>query len=78
MTDKFPFTPAPVVTVDQAVAAAFETPDPKAVIAQVEAARRALSAARCERLPSLDVSGDYQVIGPNPASSHGAFNVTVR
>jgi len=77
LTDKFPFTPAPVVTVDQAVAAAFETrADLKAAIAQVEAARRALSAARSERLPSLGVSGDYQVIGPNPASSHGAFNVT--
>jgi outer membrane protein TolC len=41
----------------------------------VEAAAKALSAARAERLPSVAVSGDYQVIGTNPAQSHGAFAV---
>jgi outer membrane protein TolC len=34
-----------------------------------------VSAARAERLPSVAVSGDYQVIGTNPAQSHGAFTV---
>jgi outer membrane protein TolC len=41
----------------------------------VDAAAKALSAARAERLPSVAVSGDYQVIGTNPAQSHGAFTV---
>ncbi len=35
--------------------------------------RRRCSAARAERLPSVAVSGDYEVIGTNPAQSHGAF-----
>ena len=41
----------------------------------MEAAAKALSAARAERLPSAAVSGDYEVIGTNPAQSHGAFTV---
>ena len=74
LTDSFPFTPAPVGSVDDAVARAErQRADLKAAQAQVEAAARALSAARAERLPSLAVSGDYEVIGTNPAQSHGAF-----
>jgi outer membrane protein TolC len=43
---------------------------------QVQAAQKTIAAARAERLPSLSVSGDYEVIGTNPAESHGAFAVT--
>jgi outer membrane protein TolC len=50
--------------------------DLQAYEAQVKAAERALSAARAERLPSATVNGDYGVIGPNPASTHGVFAVT--
>ena len=49
--------------------------DLKAAQAQVEAATRALAAARAERVPSASVSGYYEAIGTNPAESHGAFNV---
>jgi outer membrane protein TolC len=48
----------------------------KAAQAQVEAAEKALAAARAERLPSLAVSGYYEAIGVNPGQSHGAFAVT--
>ena len=76
LTDSFPFSPAPVRNVDAAVAQAEQQrADLKAAQSQVEAARKALSAARAERLPSVAVSGDYQVIGTNPAQSHGAFTV---
>jgi len=34
--------------------------DLKAAQSQVEAARKALSAARAQRLPSVAVSGDYR------------------
>jgi outer membrane protein TolC len=62
--------------VDAAVAQAMQQrADLKAAQSQVEAAAKALSAARAERLPSVAVSGDYQVIGTNPAQSHGAFAV---
>lgn len=44
--------------------------------AQVRAAELAVLAARAERLPSVSVNGDYGVLGPNPASTHGVFAVT--
>ena len=76
LTDKFPYSPAPVNTVEEAIARAErERSDLKAAEAQVDAASRALAAARAERLPSLSLSGDYQVIGTNPDHSHGAFSV---
>jgi len=76
LTDSFPFSPAPVETVDTAVAQAEQQrADLKAAQSQVEAAARALAAARAERLPTAAISGDYEVIGTNPAQSHGAFTV---
>jgi outer membrane protein TolC len=50
--------------------------DLDAAAAQIRAAELALSAARAERLPSVSLSGDYGVMGPNPASTHGVFSVT--
>ena len=76
LTDSFPYSPAPVQTVDDAVTLAEkQRPDLKAAQSQVDAAAKALSAARAERLPSAAVSGDYGVIGTNPAQSHGVFTV---
>ena len=76
LTDTFAFSPAPVLTVADALArAAGQRSDLKAAESQVEAARKALAAARAEHLPSLSVSGYYEAIGTNPAESHGAFNV---
>jgi len=75
LTDSFPFSPAPVQGVDAALAEAEQQrADLKAAQSQVEAAAKALAAARAERLPSVAVSGDYEVIGTNPSQSHGAFN----
>jgi len=76
LTDSFPFSPAPVQSVNDAVARAEqERADLKAAQSQVDAAAKALAAARAERLPSASVSGYYEVIGANPADSHGAFSV---
>jgi outer membrane protein TolC len=50
--------------------------DLRAAEAQVRAAELAVSAAHAERLPSASLSGDYGVIGPNPASTHGVFAAT--
>ena len=77
LTDSFPFSPAPVESADAAVAQAVEQrADLKAAQFQEEAAAKALAAARAERLPSVALSGDYGVIGINPAQSHGVFTVT--
>jgi outer membrane protein TolC len=76
LTDNFPFSPAPVLSVNDAIAkAGQQRSDLKAAQAQVDAATKSLAAARAERLPSASVSGYYEVIGVNPAQSHGAFAV---
>lgn len=62
---------------DTQVRLAFEhRSDLRAAEAQVRAAELALSAAHAERLPSASLSGDYGVIGPTPASTHGVFTAT--
>ncbi len=48
--------------------------DLKAAQAQLQQAEMTLSAAHAERLPSASLSGDYGVIGANPASTHGVFS----
>jgi outer membrane protein TolC len=81
VSDVIPFAPAPSLTFEEALQQAFEfRSDLKAAQAQVEAAERARSAARAERLPSFAVRADYGVIGTNPSQSHGTFSVvgTVR
>jgi outer membrane protein TolC len=50
--------------------------DLRAAEAQVRSAELALSAAHAERLPTASLSGDYGVIGPNPATMHGVFSAT--
>lgn len=74
LTDRFPFRPAPERNVEEALAQAEkQRSDVKAAAAQVEAATRALAAARAERLPSVSLSGYYEAIGTNPGMAHGAF-----
>jgi outer membrane protein TolC len=76
LTDSFAFSPAPLPNVDAAMAQAVQQrADLKAAQSQVDAAAKALSAARAERLPSVAVTADYEVIGTNPSQSHGAFTV---
>jgi outer membrane protein TolC len=50
--------------------------DLRAAEAQVRAAELAVSAAHAERYPSVTLNGNYGVIGPNPAHTHGVFAVT--
>lgn len=76
LTDKFTFSPAPVQSVDDAIARAEQhRADLKAAQSQVEAAAKALAAARAEHLPSLSLSGYYETIGTNPSQTHGAYSV---
>jgi outer membrane protein TolC len=77
ISDEVPFSPAPALTVDEAIKQAFaHRADLKSAEAQVRMAERARSAARAERLPSVSVSADYGVIGPNPSQTHGTFTVS--
>lgn len=76
LTDDVPFTPAPDISLEDALEQAHaERSDLKAADAQVRAAERARSAARAEHLPSVSLSADYGVTGATPAHSHGTFSV---
>lgn len=76
ISDAIPFAEAPRLSLEDALRQAFEQrSDLKAAEAQVEAAERARSAARAERLPSFAVRADYGVIGTNPSQAHGTFSV---
>jgi outer membrane protein TolC len=76
VTDDIPFSPAPDLTLEQALKQAFETrADLQSAEAQVRAAERVRSAVRWEHAPSLAFSADYGSIGINPGQSHGTFTV---
>jgi len=70
------FSPAPEITVDDAVRQALDgRADLKSAEAQVRAAERSRAAAKAERLPSLAVSADIGEIGPR--FNEGAHTYTV-
>lgn len=77
LTDALNKTPMAPPVATEAIQSAFkQRVDLQASATQVKAAELAVSAARAERLPSASVNGNYGVIGPNPASTHGVFAVT--
>jgi outer membrane protein TolC len=77
LTDRMPYAPLTGLTLEQALARAESTrADLKGAQAQVEAAELARKAALAERYPSVELAGDYGVIGPSPDNSHGTFSVT--
>ena len=77
LTEPLAFTAAPRPEANAAIEQAMaRRADLQAAEAQVRAAEKAVSAAKGERLPSVSLSGDYGVLGPNPASEHGVFAVT--
>lgn len=76
LTDDLPFARAPSISLEDAREQALrQRSDLQAAEAQVRAARRAVSAARAERLPSLSLSANYGAIGATPDHSHGTFAV---
>ncbi len=76
LADDVPFSAAPPIVEDEAIVqAARERADLRSAEAQVQAAGRALAAARAERLPSLALTADYGAIGVNPAQAHGTFAI---
>jgi outer membrane protein TolC len=67
----------PEVDAAAALRTAFEGRwDLRAAQAQVQAAQRAVAAARGERLPTVALNGYYGASGPSPTNAHGVFEVT--
>lgn len=77
LSDKMPFAPAPPITLEQALARAYKSRgDYRGALAQERAAELARKAAVSERLPSLDLNGDYGALGNQPGNAHGTFTAT--
>jgi len=76
LVDDVPFSAAPAISLEEAIHQALTTrADVKAAAVQVEAAERALRAARSERLPAVVVSADYGYVGATPAQAQVSFAV---
>lgn len=74
LTDSMPFTPAPPITLEQAIDQAFRSRnDYRSAQSLLHAAQMQKRAANDERLPSLSFNGDYGDIGTRPTNSHGTF-----
>ena len=50
--------------------------DLQSAAAQMKAAERTVAAARAERYPTVNASGNYGAIGVSPDNSHGVFTAT--
>lgn len=78
LADKMPYAPAPVVTLEKALADAYahraDFQRSQALVRSAEAARRGATA---ENFPTLGVDGNYGDIGRTFGHSHGTFNATV-
>jgi outer membrane protein TolC len=77
LTDDVPFAPSEALTMETALAQAFQQrADLKAADAQMHAAERSHAAARAERYPSLGVTADYGGIGVNPGQLQTTYTAT--
>jgi outer membrane protein TolC len=77
LTDDVPFAPTDQITIEAALAQAFQQrADLKAADAQVHAAERSHAAARAERYPSLGVTSDYGGIGVTPSQLQTTYTAT--
>jgi len=81
LTDKMPFAPLSDVTIEDALARAYDQrADFLAARDRVSAAEATSRAANAELLPTLNIDGDYGTIGNTASGSHPTYTVaaTVR
>ncbi len=77
ITDDIGYSPAPALSVDDAVRQAFAVrSDLKAAAAQLKAAEKTLAAAGAERYPSLSLSADLGEIGTRFNQADHTYTVT--
>jgi outer membrane protein TolC len=76
LTDQVPYAPLPELNVDEELARTYaRRPEYLAAEARVRAAEMQVAAAREERLPTLDLSGDYGVIGPEAGNAQQTYSL---
>ena len=76
LTDKMPYAPMPVPSIDVVLGRALESrPDFLAAKSRVEAAQATLRGANDALLPSLHFDADYGAIGQSYAAAHGTYTL---
>lgn len=75
LPDNIPYSAAPAITLEQALAQALARPDVAAATARVRAAEQTLAAARSERLPTVLVFADVGASRAMGDAAHATFAV---
>ena len=76
LSDTTPYAPLEGFNLEEALARAYSRrPEYLAAETRVRAAEFALKAAQAERLPSLEVDGDYGALGRSPGDSRATYSV---
>jgi outer membrane protein TolC len=76
LTDTVPYGPMQELNVDEALQRAYSRrPEYLAAESLVRSAEMQVKAAKGEALPTLDLNGDYGVIGPNIGKAQATFTV---
>jgi outer membrane protein TolC len=76
LTDAVPYAPLPEINLEQALANAYtRRPEYLAAQARMRAAEMQVKAARGEALPTLDLNGDYGVIGPTIGAARQTYSL---
>jgi len=76
LTDAVPYGPLPELNIEEALQRAYSRrPEYLAAEARVRSAEMQVKAAKGEALPTVDLNGDYGVIGPNIGSARATFSV---
>jgi outer membrane protein TolC len=75
LAQKIPYTPAPTLTLDDAISQALrDRPDYAAAEARVRAAEYSVHASESEHLPRVSFDANYGVIGRTLSNAHGTFS----
>jgi outer membrane protein TolC len=76
LADTMPFVPISVLSLEESVQRAYrERPDYRSAQAGVRAAELERKSALAGKLPTVDVSADYGIIGQRPWQNHGTYAV---
>jgi len=77
LTDKIPYAPLPELNIDEALARAYQRrPEYLAAEARLRSSELEVKAAKGEALPSLQINGQYGIIGQTPGSAEQTYNLS--
>ncbi|HEY6967690.1 MAG TPA: TolC family protein, partial [Candidatus Angelobacter sp.] len=77
LTDPVPYAPLPPMDLEESLQRAYSRrPEYLAALARTRAAEIEVKAAHGEALPTVELNGDYGVIGPSPGSAQQTYSLS--